>query len=110
MALHPQARAAIAAEEAEPSPFDPSFDIDASRREARESAAKDPREPVDHVEDVEADVLLAGIQIVEAARVHPRRLEDVGHARRAVALLGEQPHRGEADPVPGLGHGRQSVE
>ena len=56
MALHPQARAAIAAEEAEPSPFDPSFDIDASRREARESAAKDPREPVDHVEDVEADV------------------------------------------------------
>ena len=55
MALHPQARAAVAAYAAEIPVFDPGFDIAASRSEARELAAADPREAVDEVVDVDAD-------------------------------------------------------
>jgi acetyl esterase len=55
MALHPQARAAVAAYAAEVPVFDPAFDIKASRAAAREVAAAEPREPVDEVVDVDAD-------------------------------------------------------
>lgn len=53
--LHPQARAAIEAAAAEPKVFDPGFDIEASRRAARELAAAEPREDVAEVRDLEAD-------------------------------------------------------
>ncbi len=55
MALHPQARAAVAAYDAELPVFDPAFDIAASRATDRELAATDPREDVDEVRDVDAD-------------------------------------------------------
>jgi len=55
VALHPQARAAVAAYADEVPVFDPSFDISASRAAAREVAAAEPREPVDEVTDVDAD-------------------------------------------------------
>jgi acetyl esterase len=55
MALHPQARRAVAAYEAEPKVTDPDFDIDASRAEARKLAAEQPREDVAEVRDVDAD-------------------------------------------------------
>lgn len=55
MALHPQARAAVAEAEAELSVFDPGFDIATSRQQAREAAAADAREPVDEVREVDAD-------------------------------------------------------
>jgi acetyl esterase len=55
MALHPQARAAVAAYQAEVPVFDPAFDIAASREAARALAAAEPREQVDEVVDVDAD-------------------------------------------------------
>lgn len=55
MALHPQARAAVAAAAGDQPVFDPAFDIVASRAAARDLAAQDPREPVDEVVDVDAD-------------------------------------------------------
>jgi acetyl esterase len=55
VALHPQARDAVAAYAEEPSVFDPAFDIDQSREAARELASGEPREPVDEVRDLDAD-------------------------------------------------------
>jgi acetyl esterase len=55
VALHPQARAAVAAYDAEIKVFDPAFDIAASRAAARELAAADSREDVDEVVDLDAD-------------------------------------------------------
>ena len=55
MALHPQSRAALAQTAAEPSVTDPAYDISAARRAAREEAAREPREEVAEVRDVDAD-------------------------------------------------------
>jgi acetyl esterase len=55
MALHPQARAAVEAYAADLPVFDPAHDIAASRAEAREAAAREQREPVDEVLDLDAD-------------------------------------------------------
>lgn len=55
MALHPQARTAVAAYAAETPVYAPGFDIEASRAEARELAAAESREQVDEVTDVDAD-------------------------------------------------------
>jgi acetyl esterase len=55
VALHPQARAAVAAYDAEPAVFDPAFDIAAARAARRELAAAEPREEVGEVVDVDAD-------------------------------------------------------
>ncbi len=56
MALHPQARAALQREAAdEVAPFDPRFDLEASRRQAREEAALEPREDVEEALDIDAD-------------------------------------------------------
>jgi len=55
VALHPQARAAVAAYETETKVFDPGFDIAASRAAARQLAAADTREDVAEVVDVDAD-------------------------------------------------------
>ena len=53
--LHPQARAAVEAAAGEPRVFDPGFDVEASRRAAREAAAAEAREDVAEVLDLEAD-------------------------------------------------------
>jgi acetyl esterase len=55
VALHPQARAAVAAYAEEIPVFDPAFDLEASRSAARDLAATEPREPVDEVRDLDAD-------------------------------------------------------
>jgi acetyl esterase len=55
VALHPQARVAVAAYENEIPVFDPRFDIDASRAVAREVAAGERREQVDEVSEIDAD-------------------------------------------------------
>ena len=55
MVLHPQARAAVEAAAAETPVFDPAYDVDAARAEAREVAAREPREQVAEVVDVDAD-------------------------------------------------------
>lgn len=55
MALHPQARDAVAASAADLPVHDPGFDIEASRNAARDLAAKDSREPVEEVVDLDAD-------------------------------------------------------
>jgi acetyl esterase len=55
MALHPHARAAVAAYAEETPVFDPAFDIEESRAEARAQAERDRREPVDAVVDLDAD-------------------------------------------------------
>jgi acetyl esterase len=55
VALHPQARAAVAAAAADQPVHDPDFDIEQSRAAALEAAASDRREPVDDVRDVDAD-------------------------------------------------------
>jgi acetyl esterase len=44
----------MAAQAAEPSVVDPDFDVDAARRQARDVALAEPREPVDEVRDVVA--------------------------------------------------------
>ncbi len=56
MALYPQARAALAEARADGGLplWHPDFDIAASRRQAREEAAHEPREPVADVRDVDA--------------------------------------------------------
>lgn len=53
--LHPQARRAVDQYAASPSVFDPGYDIAAARAEAREVAARQPREPVAEARDVDAD-------------------------------------------------------
>jgi len=55
MALHPQARAAVASYAADIPVFDPAFDIASSRAEARQVAAEELREAVDEVVDIDAD-------------------------------------------------------
>jgi acetyl esterase len=53
--LHPQAEAALAQWAQGPRVTDPGYDIDAQRRLAREQAAAERREDVEHVTDVDAD-------------------------------------------------------
>ncbi|HET9498807.1 MAG TPA: alpha/beta hydrolase [Marmoricola sp.] len=55
MALHPQARAAIAQAAGAQPVYADDFDLHASREEARAEAAAEPREHVDRIEDVHAD-------------------------------------------------------
>ena len=55
MALHPQAEAALAQWIAGPKVTDPDYDIDEQRRLALEEAARESREEVAHVVDVDAD-------------------------------------------------------
>jgi len=55
MALHPRARAAVEAYDAELPVFDPAFDLEAARSAAREQAATEVRESVDEVTDLDAD-------------------------------------------------------
>jgi acetyl esterase len=55
MALHPQARAAVAAYDAEPGLADPAFDLATARAADRAAAAAEAREPVAEVVDVDAD-------------------------------------------------------
>jgi acetyl esterase len=54
MVLHPQARAAMAAQAAEPPVHEPGFDLAGARDEARGRALTDPREEVAEVRDVDA--------------------------------------------------------
>lgn len=53
--LTPEARLAVEAAAAEPRVFEPGFDIEASRRQAREVAARQTREDVAEVVDLDAD-------------------------------------------------------
>jgi acetyl esterase len=57
MVLHPQARAALeqAGRSTDLPVWADAFDIEESRRQARAEAAREQREPVDRVEDVDAD-------------------------------------------------------
>lgn len=55
MALHPQAEAALAQWLSEPHVSDPGFDVGAHRQQGREEAAREPKEDVAHVEDVDAE-------------------------------------------------------
>lgn len=54
MVLHPQARAALDLWATGPRVTDAHYDLDEQRRLAREDAAAEPREPVEHVVDVDA--------------------------------------------------------
>ncbi|SDR77122.1 acetyl esterase [Nocardioides scoriae] len=53
--LFPHVRRAVEAAAGEVPVHDPAFDVAASRREAREQAAREPREPVEQVRDLDAD-------------------------------------------------------
>ncbi|MDO3394799.1 alpha/beta hydrolase [Nocardioides sp. SOB44] len=53
--LYPQSRRSVEAAALTPKVFDPDFDIEESRRQARELAAGQPREDVEQVLDVDAD-------------------------------------------------------
>lgn len=53
--LSPEARRAVEQAAAEPKVFEPGFDVAAARREAREVAARQPREDVAEVRDLDAD-------------------------------------------------------
>lgn len=55
MALHPQARPTVAAYAEEVHVHDPAFDLERARAEERAAAAPEPRDPVDHVTEVDAD-------------------------------------------------------
>lgn len=55
MALHPQARAALAGDDDGPGPGDPAFDIAAARAEARAAIADAPRAEVAEARDVDLD-------------------------------------------------------
>lgn len=55
MVLHPQAEAALAQWIAGPKVTDPDYDIEQQRRLALEETAREPREEVAHVVDVDAD-------------------------------------------------------
>ncbi len=57
MALHPQAAAAVALWSQGPRVTDTGFDVAEQRRLAREQAAAEPREEVEHVVDVDVDGL-----------------------------------------------------
>lgn len=52
--LHPEARLAVEQYDGEPKVFEDAFDVAASRAQAREAAAAEPREDVAHVSDVDA--------------------------------------------------------
>lgn len=54
MVLHPQARRSLAQAAGDQSVFDPAFDIDRARQEARDTARAEPREEVAEVRDVDA--------------------------------------------------------
>ncbi|WP_110239075.1 alpha/beta hydrolase [Nocardioides gilvus] len=58
MVLHPQAAAAMAAQETAPKVTDPGFDVVATRAADREAALAEPREEVEHVVDLDADGVL----------------------------------------------------
>jgi acetyl esterase len=69
--LHPQALAALALWSAGPSVTDPGFgpaDIAAKRAEALAAAELEPKEPVDRVEDVDADGVRCRIYVPEGAQ------------------------------------------
>lgn len=55
MVLHPQARAEVAAYDAALKAYDPRFDVATSRADERATAAREEREPVDEVTEVDAD-------------------------------------------------------
>ena len=55
MVLHPQALASLAAQPPGPRNFEAGFDIEATRTQARADAAREPREPVAEVVDLDAD-------------------------------------------------------
>lgn len=55
MRLHPQARAALAAQTDETPPYAPGFDLAAERESMRVEALAAPREPVHEVRDLDAD-------------------------------------------------------
>lgn len=65
--LHPQAEAALALWAQGPRVTDAGFDIAGQRRLAREQAAAEPREHVDHVEDVDADGVPCRLFLPEGA-------------------------------------------
>jgi acetyl esterase len=68
--LHPQAVAALELWSVGPHVTDPGFgpdDIAAKRAEAREVAAAEPKEPVDRVEDVDADGVPCRLYLPEGA-------------------------------------------
>ena len=69
MVLHPQAREALrhSAGEEGPQLWEPGFDIEASRRQAREEAARQPREEVAEVRDVDADGVPCRLYVPEHA-------------------------------------------
>ena len=69
MVLHPQAREALrhAASDEGPRLWEPDFDIEASRRQAREEAARQPREEVAQVRDVDADGVPCRLYVPEHA-------------------------------------------
>lgn len=54
MVLHPQARAALAAEAGQPRVHEPGYDVPGARSQAREAALAGSREPVLEVRDVDA--------------------------------------------------------
>jgi acetyl esterase len=71
MTLHPQAVAALREWSAGPQVTDPGFgaaDIDAKRQDARADAAREAREPVERVEDVDADGVPCRLYVPTATR------------------------------------------
>ena len=65
--LTPQARAALDAMAGEMTVTHPSFDIEADRAGARELAARQPKEPVTVVRDVDADGVPCRLYLPEGA-------------------------------------------
>jgi hypothetical protein len=73
MVLHPQARTALdEIDPAEPKVWEPGFDIEASRRRAREQAAAQPRPEVAEVRDLDAAGRARWRAAVDAVRAHRR--------------------------------------
>ena len=68
MVLHPQAVASLAAQPPGPRNFEPGFDIAAARAQARADAAREPREPVAEVVDLDADGVRVRLYRPETAR------------------------------------------
>ena len=67
MALHPQARAVVAASAEDLPVYDPAFDIAASRAAARDFAATDSTELVEEVVDLDADGVVCRLYRPRAA-------------------------------------------
>ncbi len=65
--LHPQARRAVEEAAGALPNYAPGFDVEASRRAAREEAAREPREPVAEVRDVDADGVACRLYVPDAA-------------------------------------------